>query len=1114
MKKTAIIFFVFLSILLFWNISCSQEQAKDDEYQTTSSTSTIVGSTSLVTSSTSTTNASTLTSTTYVSSTTTSTSTTTTVTTTTIVGKEINIKYNGINVEDGTTDLNIGETVYGTPKDLVFTIENQGSQNIILSGTPTKISLAGDCFSLKTDAGASIILPGKSTTFTIKFDPIYNADIDTEWNGSITIANDDANENPYNFTIKGRGVINPELSIEYNSSIINDEAFDYTLTFPNGFTNDLKFTVKNIGVGNLLLTGSPRVTVSGSEFSLFQDAVGTISDGEYSEFIVKFSPAGSGTYTGFISIASNDDDNNPYNFSFKIVLANYEPEINVKLNDLNITDGSSNIDVGEILYDATKDITFIIENSGTSDLYLVGNPIINFSGTCFTLIKTIDNPLILPSKSASFTIRFTPNISSESAEYLGTISIMNNDSDEEIFNFTIKGKSIINPKINIKDDSNNIPNGKINYNFGTLKYGETKDITFTIENTGLGDLILSGATRVALSGTGFSLKKDAVSILKEGESTTFIITFSPLSSYSGNYNGNISIVNNDNEQNPFIFTITGIGLMNPEINVKEGLNTVLNGTVDYNIGSVTFGTPKDVIFNIQNSGLSPLVISNINVSGEGFSLKKTISENISVDSSSDFIITFTPITEEGNYSGTITITNNDIDESIYTFTIKITVIPTVASPNISVITGTYINNVLLSITSETTGATIRYTIDGSEPTNNIGEIYSNSITISSSLTLKAIAYKENWNNSSVISVNYIVKCAQPTFNVQSGIYDTTQDLIISTTTVESLITYTLDGTTPTIDSIKYEQPINIPMNSNLTVKAKTFKSGLEGSELSSSNYITTYNYVPFKITSGIFQAQGVAISPVDNNIYVCDKEEANIKVYNTNGDKINQFGVSGTNYGKLGMPYGIAIDSSGYIFITDLSKNQIHKYSPSYTFMFSWGELGSGEGQLSQPKDIKIDSTDIIHVLDEGNTRIQKFNTDGDFISSWGSTGTNDGQFILNSNIWGIAINSNGDVYVTEAYSLQETYFHRIQKFDSNGNFIKLFGSYGIKKEEFNTPMGITTDSEDCIYIVDYANKRFQKYNSEEKFLTIYNAFETGYEFIYPRYIDVNNLGDIYITRV
>jgi DNA-binding beta-propeller fold protein YncE len=51
-------------------------------------------------------------------------------------------------------------------------------------------------------------------------------------------------------------------------------------------------------------------------------------------------------------------------------------------------------------------------------------------------------------------------------------------------------------------------------------------------------------------------------------------------------------------------------------------------------------------------------------------------------------------------------------------------------------------------------------------------------------------------------------------------------------------------------------------------------------------------------------------------------------------------------------------------------------------------------------------------LLDTGNNRVQKFDSNGNFITKWGSTGTADGQFNVPI---GIAINSKGIVYVAES---------------------------------------------------------------------------------------------------
>ena len=70
--------------------------------------------------------------------------------------------------------------------------------------------------------------------------------------------------------------------------------------------------------------------------------------------------------------------------------------------------------------------------------------------------------------------------------------------------------------------------------------------------------------------------------------------------------------------------------------------------------------------------------------------------------------------------------------------------------------------------------------------------------------------------------------------------------------------------------------------------------------------------------------------------------------------------------------------------------------------MEKWGSWGSGEGKFSQPLDIAIDSSGNVYVGDFGeNNRVQKFDSNGNFITKW-SVGSPTG----------IAIDSNGKAYV------------------------------------------------------------------------------------------------------
>lgn len=86
----------------------------------------------------------------------------------------------------------------------------------------------------------------------------------------------------------------------------------------------------------------------------------------------------------------------------------------------------------------------------------------------------------------------------------------------------------------------------------------------------------------------------------------------------------------------------------------------------------------------------------------------------------------------------------------------------VAAPSFSPGGGTYGSSQSVTITSATSGASIRYTTDGSTPTSSSGTVYSSAVSIASNTTLKAIAYKSGLNDSSVTSATYIINTGGPT----------------------------------------------------------------------------------------------------------------------------------------------------------------------------------------------------------------------------------------------------------------------------------------------------------------------------------------------------------------
>ena len=80
---------------------------------------------------------------------------------------------------------------------------------------------------------------------------------------------------------------------------------------------------------------------------------------------------------------------------------------------------------------------------------------------------------------------------------------------------------------------------------------------------------------------------------------------------------------------------------------------------------------------------------------------------------------------------------------------------------------------------------------------------------------------------------------------------------------------------------------------------------------------------------------------------------------------------------------------------TDSKLATITVYAENYTFVTKWGSVGNGDGQFYYPHGVAVDSSGNVYVADEKNHRIQKFDSNGTFLAKWGSKGTGDGHFII-----------------------------------------------------------------------------------------------------------------------
>ena len=119
---------------------------------------------------------------------------------------EINVRGNGTSITNGdNTPSAVDDTDFGSicvddgAVSKTFTIENTGAANLTVSS----ISSTNALFVVNGLTLPATIVPGAATTFTVSFDPAASGVQTT----TININNNDCNESPYNFVVRGAGVV-------------------------------------------------------------------------------------------------------------------------------------------------------------------------------------------------------------------------------------------------------------------------------------------------------------------------------------------------------------------------------------------------------------------------------------------------------------------------------------------------------------------------------------------------------------------------------------------------------------------------------------------------------------------------------------------------------------------------------------------------------------------------------------------------------------------------------------------------------------------------------------------------------------------------------------------
>jgi alpha-tubulin suppressor-like RCC1 family protein len=193
----------------------------------------------------------------------------------------------------------------------------------------------------------------------------------------------------------------------------------------------------------------------------------------------------------------------------------------------------------------------------------------------------------------------------------------------------------------------------------------------------------------------------------------------------------------------------------------------------------------------------------------------------------------------------------------------------VIMPTVTPATGTYSAPLGVTMTTATTGTTLRYTLDGSEPAPS-SPVSAGTLSLGHTATVKVRAYRDGWTPSDAGLATYAISAgalAPPMIAPSGGALREAAYVTITASSPTATIRYTLDGSTPTPSSAWYRYPSYVLPGT--TLRARCFEDGHGASTVTDAVFThgdPSASEIPqVSPAGGVFASQRVVtvIAPVD-----------------------------------------------------------------------------------------------------------------------------------------------------------------------------------------------------------------------------------------------------------
>lgn len=497
------------------------------------------------------------------------------------------------------TSINFGSISTGQKATNNLVLSNTGSASLTIS----LLTLTGSEFTISGITTPATIAAGQTAQAVLAFSPTVAGSV----TGNLAITSNDPVNPTLNVALSGTGTSTATGQLSASPSSVS---FGSVAT---GSTGSQQIVVTNTGTAAVTISS---VSALGTGFSVSGVTVpATVNPSQSVTLTATFAPTTAGSASGSVSVVSNAGDST---LTISLSGTGTQPGLTVSPTTYNF---------GSVVEGQTKSESFTITNTGTASLTVAE---LSVSGSGYSVSGLVTPATISAGGTATFSVLFAPTTA---GSLTGSVSIASNAPNSP--NAVSLSGTGVAATVTLSTNPTSL-------SFTSVNVGSSSSQNVTITNSGNTSLTIS---QVTVTAKDFSVSGLTTPVtLTAGQNAVMGVTFSP--SASENVTGNITVATSQGSN--AVIPVSGTG-------VQPAL-TITPASVSF--GNVTVGSPSTQTVQLTNSGTGTLTISQVSVTGSGFSLGTvSLPINLTSGQSTTFNVQFAPTTASA-FSGSVTIVSN------------------------------------------------------------------------------------------------------------------------------------------------------------------------------------------------------------------------------------------------------------------------------------------------------------------------------------------------------------------------------------------------------------------------------------------------------------------------